>query len=108
VAIDHNEQNEILFGVREFMQVLCKSTNEQGDIRCKICGQAFSLYYTRTNAKERLAIHHELQLSFRDQHLGTDERHAHPENGFTVPHWDGETKFSAAALLGNAPKTAYS
>jgi hypothetical protein len=90
------------------MQVLCKATKGEGDIKCNICGQAFSLYYTRTNSKERLAIRHELQLAFRDQHLGTDEATAHPEHGFTIPHWDGETKFSAAALLGNAPKLAYS
>lgn len=90
------------------MQVLCKTVEGEGDIRCKICGQSFALYYTRTNADERMAIHHELQLAFRDQHLGTDEPSAHPEQGFTVPRWDGDAKFSAAALIGNAPKLAYS
>ncbi len=88
------------------MQVLCKSTSGGGDLPCNICGQAFSLYYTRTDAKERAAIRYEIQLTLRDQHLGTDEPHAHPDHGFTVPHWDGETRFSAAALLGNAPKAA--
>jgi len=90
------------------MQVLCKATTGEGDIKCKICGQAFSLYYTRTNAGERLAMRNELQLAFRDQHLGSDDASVHPEHGFTIPEWDGEIRFSAAALLGNAPQLAYS
>jgi hypothetical protein len=88
------------------MQVLCKTSNTASDIRCKVCGQGFLLYFTRTSAKERAEVRYDVQMALRDQHLATDAPEAHPQEGFTVPAWPGEVKFSAAALLGNAPEWA--
>jgi hypothetical protein len=89
------------------MQVLCKASDTAGDIRCKICGQGFVLYFTRSNEKQQAEARYEIQLALRDQHLATDAPEAHPQTGFNVPHWSGDTKVSAAALLGNAPKWAF-
>jgi hypothetical protein len=90
------------------MQALCKASDTANDVRCNICGQGFSVYFTRTSAKERADARHQIQLVLRDQHLATDAPHAHPATGFNVPEWSGDIKFSAAALIGNAPTWAVS
>jgi hypothetical protein len=89
------------------MQVLCKASNTASDIQCEVCGQGFHLYWTRTSHKEREAYRARIQKALREQHA--DPSHAasaHPSAGFNLPEWTGEPRFSAAALLGNAPSWA--
>ena len=90
------------------MQVLCKASNTVNDIRCKICGQGFLVYFTRSSEQERANARYDIQQALRDQHLGTDAPEAHPAAGFNMPEWSGAPEVSAAALLGGAPAWAVS
>ena len=88
------------------MQVLCKASNTASDVRCNVCGQGFLVYWTRTSVAEREAKRAEITQSLREQHHSSDMPNAHPRTGFHLPEWHGEPRFSAAALLGNAPNWA--
>ena len=89
------------------MQVLCKASNTASDVRCNICGQGFLVYWTRTSAAERNARRAEILETLREHHSSADAHMAHPEVAFNLPEWSGEPRFSAAALLGNAPQTLW-
>jgi hypothetical protein len=88
------------------MQVLCKASNNASDIRCKVCGQGFLVYWTRSSLAERAADRSGIEQALRAQHATTDDASAHPTSGFNLPEWDGDVSSSAAALLGNAPAWA--
>jgi hypothetical protein len=88
------------------MQVLCKASNNASDIRCKVCGQGFLVYWTRTSLAERAAARAGIEQALRAHHDTDDSASAHPTAGFNLPEWDGEASSSAAALLGNAPAWA--
>lgn len=88
------------------MQVLCKATDTPADIRCDVCGQNFLIYWTRTSAEEREACKPEILTSLRQQHAMDATPQAHPETAFNLPAWNGDPRFSAAALIGNAPAWA--
>ena len=88
------------------MQVLCKASNTASDIRCNICGQGFLVYWTRTSREEQAAARADILSALRDHHTSSDTHHAHPAAGFNLPAWNGEPRFSAAALLGHAPAWA--
>ncbi|MDE1163555.1 MAG: hypothetical protein PW792_16650 [Acidobacteriaceae bacterium] len=87
------------------MQVLCKASETASDVRCEVCGQGFHVYWTRTSAPERDRRRAEILESLRQQHA-TGAAEAHPQTGFHLPEWNGDPRFSAAALLGNAPAWA--
>ena len=88
------------------MQVLCKASNTASDLRCNICGQGFLVYFTRTSPQERAQRRAEILQALRDHHNGDSSHLAHPTTGFNLPEWSGNPRFSAAALLGNAPTWA--
>ena len=88
------------------MQVLCKASNTASDIRCAVCGQGFLVYWTRNSIEERAAARAGIVQALREQHSDTKEATAHPPSAFNLPDWTGEPRFSAAALLGNAPAWA--
>ena len=88
------------------MQVLCKASNTASDVRCQVCGQGFLVYWTRSAPEERARRREEVVLALREQHSGDLSKGAHPQCGFNLPEWDGDTAVSAAALLGNAPEWA--
>lgn len=88
------------------MQVLCKASNTASDVRCSVCGQGFLVYWTRTAAHERAAAREEILQALRNHHVMAGDASAHPASGFNLPAWNGDTRFSAAALLGNAPAWA--
>ena len=90
------------------MQVLCKASNTASDIRCNICGQGFLVYWTRTSRKERETRRTEILEALRSHHESASDASVHPTEGFNLPEWHGEPRFSAAALLGNAPSWAAS
>ena len=88
------------------MQVLCKASNTASDIRCHVCGQGFLVYWTRSAPTEREERRREIVKALRAHHTTDQSAAAHPGTGFNLPEWDGDARFSAAALLGNAPAWA--
>ncbi len=92
------------------MQVLCKASTTGSDVRCSICGQAFLVYWERSTLEEQAEARLNVLQALRSHHLSgqtsSQNQHAHPQTAFNVPEWNGMPQFSAAALLGNAPKWA--
>ena len=89
------------------MQVLCKMTTETaGDVQCSVCGQGFMVYSVRQTDADKDAARELVLKALADQHGKSTAPTVHPQTGFNVPEWDGPVKFSAAALLGGAPKWA--
>ena len=85
------------------MQVLCKLSNTVSDVRCKVCGQGFLVYWARTSRKEQEETRRHVIEALAKQHDdSSSSEHVHPRTGFTVPAWSGVASFSAAALLGGA------
>jgi hypothetical protein len=88
----------------EWMQVLCKASSSASDVVCGVCGQGFLVYWSRSSAEERAVSAADIQKTLREQHSCSDAPNVHPREGFSLPAWEGELKFSAAALLGGAPR----
>ena len=88
------------------MQVLCKASATAGDVQCNVCGQGFLVYWTRTSPEERAEGLQSILDALQAQHHGADTSNAHPQVAFNLPAWAGDPRFSAAALIGNAPKWA--
>jgi hypothetical protein len=88
------------------MQVLCKSTNGNAEIKCCVCGQGFVMFWERQTHSERLAAMREIQQTLRKQHHHQEGREAHPASGFLVPEWDKNISFAGAAVPGHAPSWA--
>ena len=84
------------------MQVLCKLSNTVSDVRCKVCGQGFLVYWARTSRTEQELTRRHVIEALANQHANSQSEHVHPRTGFTVPDWSGVPTFSAAALLGGA------
>jgi len=84
------------------MQVLCKLSNTVSDVRCKVCGQGFLVYWSRSSRDEQEATRRQVIEALERHHTSTDSAQAHPRSGFTVPDWSGLARFSGAALLGGA------
>ena len=85
------------------MQVLCKASNTVSDVRCKVCGQGFLVYWSRTSRAEQDQTRRHVIDALAQHHGDSNTAQAHPRTGFNVPHWSGLPTFSAAALLGGAP-----
>lgn len=88
------------------MQVLLKSSNENAETRCGVCGQGFVLYWERQTRAEQAAALKEVETTLRNHHCNGSGAAVHPDHGFLVPAWDGPVAFSGAAILGNAPSWA--
>ena len=88
------------------MQVLCKSSCEQVETCCSVCGQGFALYWERQTKAERMQALKEIEKTLRSHHHDQAGPEAHPNRGFLVPEWNGPIAFSGAAILGNAPSWA--
>jgi hypothetical protein len=88
------------------MQVMCKSSNQEAETCCSVCGQGFALYWERQNKMERAATLKEVAKTLRSHHKKQAGPEAHPDRGFLVPEWNGPAAFSGAAILGNAPSWA--
>lgn len=88
------------------MQVLCKSSDENSETRCSVCGQGFLLYWERQTKVERTRALKEIEQVLRKHHYNQPGPEAHPVRGFLVPEWNGPVAFSGAAILGNAPSWA--
>ncbi len=84
------------------MQVLCKISNTVSDVRCKVCGQGFLVYWSRTSKTEQDATRRQVIEALANQHNSSNSAQVHPRTGFNIPEWNGLPSFSAAALLGGA------
>jgi hypothetical protein len=86
------------------MQVLCKLSNTVSDVRCKVCGQGFLVYWSRTSVAEQESTRRHVIEALAKQHTSSNSNSAdvHPRSGFNVPEWSGLPHFSGAALLGGA------
>ena len=84
------------------MQVLCKLSDTVSDVRCKVCGQGFLVYWSRTSQSEQEATLRHVLDALAAHHTTTQTADAHPRSGFNVPDWSGGARFSGAALLGGA------
>src|SRR5437764_9813873 len=82
------------------MQVLCKSSKEQVETCCSVCGQGFALYWERQTKPERTQALREIEKTLRSHHCNQAGPEAHPTRGFLVPQWKGPIAFSGAAILG--------
>ncbi len=89
------------------MQVLCKISNTASDVRCRVCGQGFLVYWSRTSRTEQAATRNKVIEALAEQHHESSAtEHVHPRTGFNVPAWGGLPKFSGAALLGGSSEWA--
>jgi hypothetical protein len=84
------------------MQVLCKISDTVSDVRCKVCGQGFLVYWSRTSRAEQDATRRQVIEALAEQHTNSNSDNVHPRTGFNIPEWSGLPNLSAAALLGGA------
>jgi hypothetical protein len=88
------------------MQVMCKSSKDQVEATCSVCGQGFVLFWERQSRAEKTIALKEIGKILRGHHSRQDGPEAHPRRSFLVPEWDGPVGYSGAAILGNAPSWA--
>ncbi len=87
-------------------QVFCKLSTKTGDVRCPICHQAFTVFWSLHSPSEKkqsarlveacLREHHDAAVGSQD----SDPFQIHPSDGFNVPDWLGLADDSAEALVG--------
>jgi hypothetical protein len=82
------------------MQVLCKLSHTASDVRCRVCGQGFLVYWSRNSRAEQAASRGMVIEALAAQHASSHSEHVHPRTGFNVPAWSGRPSVSGAALLG--------
>jgi hypothetical protein len=82
------------------MQVLLRRSDEKQDLKCRVCGQGFRVYWERTSLEEQTAMRAIVLDTLDLQHAGDGSPAAHPASPFNVPNWQGPPQFSGAALLG--------
>ncbi len=86
------------------MQVLCMvAIDDQPDIACPVCGQAYKVYFSRSTRSERQEALDRVREVLGEHHRDDGTVSAHPQEAFNVPAWRGSASTSAAALLGGAP-----
>ena len=88
------------------MQVLCKSSKENCETCCRVCGQGFVLYWERPSKTERAQALREIEKALRAHHYNQAGPEAHPNRGFVVSGMEGPVAFSGAAIVGSAPSWA--
>jgi hypothetical protein len=81
------------------LQVFCKSTNGNAEVRCCICDQGFVLFWDRQPLKERSAVMSEIQVTLRRQHRTGNGTQAHPQEGFLAPQWSRSNESAAASSV---------
>jgi hypothetical protein len=65
------------------MQILCKPSDHAADVRCNICGQGFTLYWTRSHAEDRMTAA-QIQAALHLHHDGSDSAAMHPPAAFSL------------------------
>jgi hypothetical protein len=88
------------------MQVFCKSSNENAEAYCSLCGQGFALFWERQTRMERAEALREVEATLRQHHYNHAGCEAHPQRGFLVPEQRRLIAFSGASVQGTAPSWA--
>jgi hypothetical protein len=69
-------------------EVVCKLSNEGSDVRCRVCGQGFLVYWARFSRAEQAESRRVIQEELRRHHLwemaGEEAHTVHPRESFTV------------------------
>ncbi len=81
------------------MQVLCKISNSVSDVRCKVCGQGFLVYWSRTSQMERESTRRHVIEALARQHTDASSEYVHPHIGFNIPEWSRVPSGIAAPAL---------
>jgi hypothetical protein len=84
------------------MQVLCKLSNTVSDVRCKVCGQGFLVYWSRTSRSEQEITRRHVLQTLELHHTGSNAQDAHPRASFNVPDWSATARFLDAPVLSGA------
>jgi hypothetical protein len=91
------------------MQVHFKSTSQNANTHCCVCGQGFALSWDRKPNSGITDVLFEIQKSLCDHHRDQKGPQAHPQNGIlipeVVPNWNGRM-VASAAMMGNAQMSA--
>ncbi|WP_446744693.1 hypothetical protein [Silvibacterium acidisoli] len=74
------------------------------DVTCKVCGEAYKLYFERPSGREDAIAR--VSQTLVEHHETGDGMNVHPLKPFNVPAWSGKAQYSGAALLGGAPSWA--
>jgi hypothetical protein len=92
------------------MQVYFKSTDQNANTHCCVCGQGFSLSWERKPNSRFSDILFEIQKSLCDHHRDQMGPQAHPQSGILVPdlvpEWNGHM-VASAPMTGNAQVYAH-
>jgi hypothetical protein len=77
-------------------------SNSVSDVRCKVCGQGFLVFWSRTSREEQENTRRQVIAVLAAQHQSSSSNHVHPRASFNIPEWSGVPSFSAAALPAGA------
>jgi hypothetical protein len=92
------------------MQVYFKSTDQNANTHCCVCGQGFALSWERKPNSRITDVLFEIQKSLCDHHHKQMGPQAHPQSGVVVadviPEWNGHM-VASAVMTGNAQVFAH-
>jgi hypothetical protein len=80
------------------MQVYCRKTSGNAEMRCCVCGQGFVMFWDRQTAIERAVMRAEIQEMLRRQHRAAEGPEVHPLSEFPVPEWESVFANSAGDM----------
>jgi hypothetical protein len=87
------------------MQIQFKSTVENANTHCCVCGQGFELTWERRSFLEVTKILFEIQKNLCNHHREQTGPQAHPESGVLIPEW-APLEPARSTMLGNAQQCA--
>jgi hypothetical protein len=88
------------------MQVLCKSTGDNAETQCCVCGQGFIIFWERQSRAQRAEALRDIQKVLLKHHHATPHPQAHPKQSFVVAEGNGPIACSGASISGHAPSWA--
>jgi len=87
------------------MQIQFRSTDQNANTHCCVCGQGFELTWERRPVAEVTKVLFEIQKNLCNHHQEQTGPQAHPESGVLIPDW-APPKPVLSAMLGNAQHCA--
>jgi len=70
------------------MQVQFRSTDQNANTHCCVCGQGFELTWERRTVPEVTKVLFEIQKNLCNHHREHTGPQAHPESGVLMPEWN--------------------
>ena len=87
------------------MQVQFRSTNQNANTHCCVCGQGFELTWERRPVLEFTTVLFEIQKNLCNHHRDQIGPQAHPQSGVLIPDWTPAMR-AQSAVLQNAQQLA--